>query len=123
LALVLPYIPARWIYSCLQWTFAEYDGTSCPKCDYDLTGNISGICPECGSPVPHFESAYRMGCGEMTNTGKLERQTAERGSAKQHVKWTVVAWHMIVGIVFLFVVSCIVSTIAVMLSIRIWGWD
>jgi len=20
----------------------------CPKCDYNLTGNVSGICPECG---------------------------------------------------------------------------
>lgn len=22
----------------------------CPSCDYDLTGNISGTCPECGTP-------------------------------------------------------------------------
>jgi uncharacterized paraquat-inducible protein A len=21
----------------------------CPSCDYDLTGNTSGVCPECGS--------------------------------------------------------------------------
>jgi len=24
----------------------------CRKCGYDLTGNISGICPECGTPIP-----------------------------------------------------------------------
>lgn len=24
----------------------------CSKCDYDLTGNVSGVCPECGTPVP-----------------------------------------------------------------------
>jgi hypothetical protein len=24
----------------------------CPTCSYDLTGNVSGICPECGTPVP-----------------------------------------------------------------------
>ena len=24
----------------------------CHKCGYDLTGNVSGICPECGTPVP-----------------------------------------------------------------------
>jgi hypothetical protein len=24
----------------------------CPVCSYDLTGNTSGICPECGTPVP-----------------------------------------------------------------------
>jgi hypothetical protein len=24
----------------------------CPNCCYDLTGNTSGVCPECGTPVP-----------------------------------------------------------------------
>jgi hypothetical protein len=24
---------------------------SCPTCGYDLTGNTSGVCPECGTPV------------------------------------------------------------------------
>lgn len=24
----------------------------CHQCDYDLTGNVSGICPECGTPIP-----------------------------------------------------------------------
>jgi hypothetical protein len=24
----------------------------CRTCGYDLTGNVSGICPECGKPVP-----------------------------------------------------------------------
>lgn len=24
----------------------------CPSCNYDLTGNTSGVCPECGTPVP-----------------------------------------------------------------------
>jgi len=23
----------------------------CRTCDYDLTGNVSGVCPECGTPV------------------------------------------------------------------------
>ena len=23
----------------------------CPHCQYDLTGNVSGACPECGTPV------------------------------------------------------------------------
>jgi hypothetical protein len=23
----------------------------CPQCDYDLTGNQSGVCPECGSTL------------------------------------------------------------------------
>jgi hypothetical protein len=24
----------------------------CPQCGYDLTGNVSGRCPECGAPAP-----------------------------------------------------------------------
>lgn len=24
----------------------------CLRCGYDLTGNVSGVCPECGTPVP-----------------------------------------------------------------------
>jgi len=23
----------------------------CKKCGYDLTGNVSGVCPECGTPI------------------------------------------------------------------------
>jgi uncharacterized RDD family membrane protein YckC len=26
--------------------------TCCASCDYDLTGNVSGICPECGTRIP-----------------------------------------------------------------------
>ena len=28
----------------------------CRKCDYDLTGNVSGICPECGTGIISKES-------------------------------------------------------------------
>lgn len=24
----------------------------CPSCHYNLTGNVSGVCPECGTPLP-----------------------------------------------------------------------
>jgi hypothetical protein len=27
----------------------------CGECGYDLRGNVSGICPECGTPIPKFE--------------------------------------------------------------------
>ncbi|GMU21388.1 MAG: hypothetical protein AMXMBFR13_14810 [Phycisphaerae bacterium] len=28
------------------------NGRGCDTCGYNLTGNVSGVCPECGSPVP-----------------------------------------------------------------------
>ena len=28
----------------------------CPACGYDLTGNVSGTCPECGTPTPAREA-------------------------------------------------------------------
>ena len=33
--------------------------TRCARCSYDLTGNISGICPECGTKVPANSIASR----------------------------------------------------------------
>lgn len=38
----------------------------CQKCDYDLTGNTSGICPECGTVAP-------------------KRGTSPRGQQSQHL--------------------------------------
>ena len=31
----------------------------CLACGYDLTGNTSGVCPECGKPPPSFRHADR----------------------------------------------------------------
>ena len=31
-----------------KWRFFSRDRNSCPKCGYDLTGHVSGTCPECG---------------------------------------------------------------------------
>jgi rRNA maturation endonuclease Nob1 len=28
----------------------------CQRCNYNLTGNVSGICPECGTPIEAEES-------------------------------------------------------------------
>ncbi len=29
----------------------EADTGKCRRCEYDLRGNVSGICPECGTPI------------------------------------------------------------------------
>ncbi len=31
----------------------------CLKCGYNLTGNESGVCPECATPVPKQETVVR----------------------------------------------------------------
>lgn len=30
----------------------EYPEGACQTCGYNLSGNVSGICPECGTPIP-----------------------------------------------------------------------
>lgn len=34
-----------------QWKRSR-NSRRCCQCGYDLTGNVSGICPECGTPIP-----------------------------------------------------------------------
>ena len=46
-------LPAIWLWRYRRHRRLRSDGMPhCAKCDYNLTGNISGICPECGTPVP-----------------------------------------------------------------------
>lgn len=40
------------VLQCRLWRRFTAEDTRCRKCDYDLTGNVSGTCPECGSPIP-----------------------------------------------------------------------
>jgi hypothetical protein len=43
-------IASQALYRRLRWRL--HDIGRCRSCDYNLTGNVSGICPECGTPVP-----------------------------------------------------------------------
>ena len=42
----------------------------CQTCGYNLTGNVSGICPECGTPVPQRADARPGGAGPGASTGQ-----------------------------------------------------
>ena len=37
--------------SALWWLDRRYPRGCCQRCGYDLTGNVSGTCPECGTAV------------------------------------------------------------------------
>jgi hypothetical protein len=47
-ALVLLALPV--VYR--KWRPKVVDAGRCRRCNYDLTGNQSGVCPECGEPTP-----------------------------------------------------------------------
>jgi len=38
----------------------------CLHCDYDLTGNESGVCPECGTAIVEVRAAIKAGRSERT---------------------------------------------------------
>ncbi len=46
------YLPCRALYTGLRWEPDPTDTRFCQQCDYDLTGNVSGVCPECGTAIP-----------------------------------------------------------------------
>ncbi len=48
LVLSLSYALGRLVYAMLQWKRVAMPDGHCDDCDYDLTGNTSGVCPECG---------------------------------------------------------------------------
>lgn len=38
-------------YTLLRRRLFRFQAGHCPQCRYDLTGNTSGVCPECGLPI------------------------------------------------------------------------
>ncbi len=40
-----------WFLERVGFLPRRYQPGHCPNCDYDLTGNLSGRCPECGSKI------------------------------------------------------------------------
>jgi hypothetical protein len=47
-------LPACWIrwFRRRRRSIARFRKRQCLECGYDLTGNVSGVCPECGTGVP-----------------------------------------------------------------------
>ncbi len=51
-SLVVPYPGSRALYVALRWKQVPDDIPHCKRCGYNLTGNTSGVCPECGKTIP-----------------------------------------------------------------------
>ena len=51
-------LPGAWLW-CRARRRSLATSPVCPKCGYDLTGNISGVCPECGARATPRESGAR----------------------------------------------------------------
>lgn len=45
------FIVARRIRVKMNEPRGDPEARPCPKCEYDLRGNVTGRCPECGTPV------------------------------------------------------------------------
>jgi hypothetical protein len=62
------------VFTILHWQAPRRDPGLCANCNYDLTGNVSGVCPECGAPIAfravceNAESAKNAETAEKTNS-------------------------------------------------------
>jgi hypothetical protein len=54
--LAVSYAGARLAYEKARWRWIATSSDYCQSCGYNLTANVSGICPECGQPVPQADS-------------------------------------------------------------------
>jgi hypothetical protein len=54
--LILAILPGLWLRRAIRARLA-LQPYECPACRYNLTGNTSGVCPECGTPVQQRSEA------------------------------------------------------------------
>ena len=76
-----------WIAHVLSIKVLEFrrmrrrQANQCVKCEYNLTGNVSGVCPECGTPIRRRSrvlalwNRHKFDRGE---SGKLTTDTVTR---------------------------------------------
>ncbi len=60
-AIPIAFYVFRHVFSYFRWKWVLELGPSCLNCDYDLTGNVSGVCPECGTPIANTVDSVESG--------------------------------------------------------------
>jgi len=48
----IPFLVGLASFGIIWGIIRRRTGTLCDRCGYDLTGNVSGVCPECGTKAP-----------------------------------------------------------------------
>ena len=79
--LLLNAIPTAWLWHCDRRHYAPGD---CQGCGYNLTGNVSGICPECGKrckPNSPAHQSSRMALEIDLNSSSRKRPQVGPASA------------------------------------------
>jgi len=57
LPLWIPFLVVAVPTTYLWWTDRRIPPGHCQNCGYNLTGNVSGVCPECGVSAPPQQAA------------------------------------------------------------------
>ncbi len=73
-------IPTAWLWHRDRRLFSSPpDHLFCRGCGYDLTGNLSGVCPECGDKVHTPAVLADRECGEKTAMANSESKPRSLG--------------------------------------------
>lgn len=84
MALISPVIAAvaGWVWGIFQRTPPVSDAGVCAGCGYDLNGNVSGVCPECGLAIA-VEEVRTVEIGHVRPAAPQQDQScAARDQAK-----------------------------------------
>lgn len=56
IVLLFIWLPSIRFIRLVRWQRAQQRVGRCPRCNYELTANLSGVCPECGTAIEIRES-------------------------------------------------------------------
>lgn len=111
---LLPAIAALWYWRPhRRWT---YLWSECTACAYNLTGNTSGVCPECGKAIPPEQRAHlEPGVGEYA--AELRRLDEQWGlNVLRGVHWVrmgCIFYGALVGLYTILVVTQLLAELSV----------